>query len=104
MYDCGYKDGANDGYKLAIEDQITRLNKLGLKPNVEFKNTKEFVDTVITWVEFYKLAYEEALSEIAESHSSEEVEVDGTMCFCVTCGCEFCTQFMKINEEAEYDI
>ena len=39
-----------------------------------------------------------ALNEIAESHSSEEKEIDGTMCFVVSCGCEFCEQWKMLNE------
>ncbi len=29
----------------------------------------------------------------------EEVEVDGTICFAVTCGCEFCEQWRVLNEQ-----
>lgn len=65
-YDYGYKDGAISGYKLAIDDINKRLTGLGLKKIVEFKNTKEAVGTFITLVEFYKLAYERTINELAE--------------------------------------
>ncbi|HSH50966.1 MAG TPA: hypothetical protein VK982_04500 [Bacteroidales bacterium] len=98
MYDCGYKDGTNAGYKLALDDIVDRLHNFGLKTDVKFKSTKEYFENVIKLVEFYKLQYKRCLDEIAESHSSEEEEVDGTMCFVVSCGCEFCEQWRKLNK------
>ena len=41
--------------------------------------------------------YKRAIDEIAESHSDHEEEIDGTMCFVVTCGCEFCEQWRVLN-------
>jgi len=43
--------------------------------------------------------HKKALDEIAENHSNEDVEVDGTMCFSVTCGCEFCEEWRILNEQ-----
>jgi hypothetical protein len=99
VYDCGYKDGANAGYKLAIDDMIAKLRNFGLKTDVKFTSTKEYFESVILLVEFYKLQYERCLDEIAENHSSEEEEIDGTMVSIVTCGCEFCEQWRILNEQ-----
>lgn len=43
--------------------------------------------------------YKKALDEIAESHSDEDVEVDGTMGFSVTCGCEFCEEWRDNKDD-----
>lgn len=96
MYNCGYKDGANAGYKLAIDDMVDNLRNFGLKTDVKFKSTKEYFESVIMLVEFYKLQYKRCLDEIAKIHSSEEKKIDGTMCLC---GCEFCEQRRRLNEQ-----
>jgi len=85
MYDCGYKDGANDGYKLAIDDMVAKLHNFGLKTDIKFTSTKEYFESVILLVEFYKLQYEQCLNEISENHA-------------VTCGCKFCAQGRILNE------
>jgi len=84
-YDCGYKDGANDGYKSAIDDMVAKLHDFGLKANVEFASTKEYFESVILLIEFYKLQYERCLNEIYENHA--------------TCSCEFCEQWRILNEQ-----
>jgi hypothetical protein len=99
MYDSGYKDGANAGYKLAIDDILEKLNDFGFKHNIKIHSPKDNIDDIVTLIKFYKLAYENALNEIAESHSNEEEEIDGTMCFAVSCGCEFCEQWRILNEK-----
>jgi hypothetical protein len=87
------------GSKALHEDIMQRLELLGIKRNEKFKTMYDALDGVITLAEFYKLAYKNALNEIAESHSSEEEEIDGTMCFIVSCGCEFCEQWRILNEQ-----
>lgn len=78
-------------------DIMQRLENLGIKRNKKFATMYDALDGVIALAEFYKTAYENALNEIAENHSSEDVEVDGDMCFSVTCGCEFCEQWRNLN-------
>ena len=39
--------------------------------------------------------YLKALDEIAESHSCEDETIDGSVCFIVSCGCEFCKDWIK---------
>jgi hypothetical protein len=80
------------------EDIMQRLEHLGIKRNEKFATMYDAIDGVITLAEFYKLAYKNALNEIAKIHSSEEEEIDGTMCFVVSCGCEFCEQWKMLNE------
>ena len=80
------------------EDIMQRLEHLGIKRNEKFETMYDALDGVIALAEFYKLAYKNAINEIAESHSSEEEEIDGTMCFVVSCGCEFCEQWRILNE------
>lgn len=62
------------------------------------------MDGVISLVELYKKLYEDALCEIAESHSSEDEEIDGTTCFKITRGCQFCEQYKLfcINKSEDY--
>ena len=80
------------------EDIMQRLEHLGIKRNEKFATMYDAIDGVIMLAEFYKLAYKNALNEIAKIHSSEEEEIDGTMCFVVSCGCEFCEQWKMLNE------
>ena len=87
------------GSKALAEDILRRLELLGIKPNKKFSTMYDALDGVIDVAEHYKSAYEEALGEIAESHSSEEEEIDGTMCFVVSCGCEFCEQWRMLNKQ-----
>jgi len=87
------------GSKALAEDIMQRLEHLGIKRNEKFATIYDALDGVITLAEFYKLSYKNALDEIVESHSSEEEEIDGTMCFSVACGCEFCEQWRMINEQ-----
>lgn len=87
------------GSSALAEDIMQRLEHLGIKRNEKFATMYDAIDGVITLAEFYKSAYKNALNEIAEIHSSEEEEIDGTMCFVVSCGCEFCKQWKMLNEE-----
>lgn len=57
-YGCGYKDGANAGYKLAIDDILEKLNDFGFKHNIKSHRPKDSIDDIVTLIKFYKLAYE----------------------------------------------
>ena len=81
------------------EDIMQRLEQLGIKRNEKFATMYDALDGVIALAEFYKLAYKNAIFEIAESHSIEEEEINGTKCFVVSCGCEFCEQWRILNEQ-----
>ena len=70
-----------------------------LKGFKDFENNDAHEGNCLQVIRKLASDYKRAIDEIAESHSSEEVEVDGTMCFSVTCGCEFCEQWRKLNEQ-----
>jgi hypothetical protein len=81
---------AIDGIEFAV---ATALN--GCK---DFENNDAHEGNYLQVIRKLVSDYKRAIDEIAESHSVEEFEVDGTMCFTVTCGCEFCEQWRMLNE------
>lgn len=82
---------AIDGVEFAV---VTALK--GFK---DFENNDAHEVNYLQVIRKLTSDYKNALREIAESHSSEDVEVDGTMCFSVTCDCEFCEQWRVLNEQ-----
>ena len=81
---------AIDGIEFAVT--------VALKGLTDFENNDAHEGNYLQVIRKLTACYKDALNEIAESHSSEDVEVDGTMCFGVTCGCEFCEQWRILNE------
>jgi len=69
-----------------------------LIPHTDYENLAVHHSNYLQVIRKLKEQYREALDEIAESHSVDQIEVDGTMCFKVACGCEFCEQWRQIHE------
>ena len=70
-----------------------------LKPHLCYENLAVHHGNYLQVIRKLKDRYMSALDEIAESHSSRDVEVDGTICFDVDCGCEFCIEWRRLRDE-----
>jgi len=81
--------------KLAIEENSPCIGANALAELTEILEKRNDIGAE----ERVEFAFKNALNEIAECHSSEDVEEDGTMCFSVTCGCDFCEQWKILNEQ-----
>ena len=82
---------AIDGIEFAV---VTALN--GYK---DFENNDAHEGNYLQVIRKLTSDYKRALDEIAERHSKEEIEVDGTIYVPVACGCEFCEQRRMLNEQ-----
>lgn len=87
------------GSKALAEDIMQRLESLGIKRNEQLETMYDALDVVIKLAEFYKSECESAIDHIAEIHSDQEEEIDGTICFVVKCGCHFCEKWRVIEDE-----
>ena len=81
---------AIDGIEFAVA--------VALKGFKDFENNDVHEGNYLQVIRRLTACYKNAINEIAESHSSEEEEIDGTMCFKVTCGCEFCEHWRNQND------
>ena len=86
-----HNSAAIDGIEFAVATALT-----GCK---DFENNVAHEGNYLPVIRKLTACYKKALDEIAESHSTEDVEVDGTMCFLVACGCEFCEEWRIFNEQ-----
>ena len=70
-----------------------------LIPHTDYEGLAVHHGNYLQVIRKLKENYSKALNEIAESHSVDDVEVDGTMCFVVDCCCEFCEKWRVNNEQ-----
>lgn len=78
-------------------DAIQFAIVVALKGFEDFEGKDVHVSNYLQVIRKLIADYCDVLDEIAESHSSEDVEVDGHMCYKVDCGCEFCRKWEKLN-------
>ena len=75
-----------DAIKSSICDSLT--------PHTDYESLAVSHSNYLQVIRKLKERYNKALAEIAESHSTEDEEIDGSMCFRVDCNCEFCQEFL----------